>query len=386
MTLAPWNLEAWNNLNERRRRGALPHAILLAGPAGLGKREFAEAFARALLCNSPREDGHACDTCRACRFVAAGTHPDLVRISFELRDDGKPRTELTVDQMRNLSERLTLTAQFGGAQIALIDPADAMNHAASNALLKTLEEPTPGTIIVLVANTPSRLSATIRSRCQRIEFRVPETKAALQWLAARGVSGKPAADALHASDGNPGLALDWAQGEALKLRGEVAKDLRELNAGVSAAFDVAQRWSREESDLRLRFAASLVQQQGRAQAHGGEALSAGGPLALTQAVDLAKLAAWFDRANRTRDLLRGPTPKKICTARNHGLLRGLFAHDTRLGPPLPQTPRGVGLERAPASATETGAFCFCMRGWPQLAFSVRRANPRAGLFPHADKR
>jgi len=306
MTLAPWNLEAWNNLNERRRRGALPHAILLAGPAGLGKREFAEAFARALLCNSPSEDGHACDTCRACRFVAAGTHPDLVRISFELRDDGKPRTELTVDQMRNLSERLTLTAQFGGAQIALIDPADAMNHAASNALLKTLEEPTPGTIIVLVANTPSRLSATIRSRCQRIEFRVPETKAALQWLAARGVSGKPAADALHASDGNPGLALDWAQSEALKLRGEVAKDLRELNAGVSAAFDVAQRWSREESDLRLRFAASLVQQQGRAQAHGGEALSAGGPLALTQAVDLAKLAAWFDRANRTRDLLRGP--------------------------------------------------------------------------------
>jgi len=306
MTLAPWNLEAWSNLHERRRRGALPHAILLAGPGGLGKREFAEAFARALLCNSPREDGHACDTCRACRFVAAGTHPDLVRISFELRDDGKPRTELTVDQMRNLSERLTLTAQFGGAQIALIDPADAMNHAASNALLKTLEEPTPGTIIVLVANTPSRLSATIRSRCQRIEFRVPETKAALQWLAARGVSGKPAADALHASDGNPGLALDWAQGEALKLRGEVAKDLRELNAGVSAAFDVAQRWSRDESDLRLRFAASLVQQQGRAQAHGGEALSAGGPLALTQAVDLAKLAAWFDRANRTRDLLRGP--------------------------------------------------------------------------------
>ena len=70
--------------------------------------------------------------------------------------------------------------------------------------------------------------------------------------------------------------------------------------------DVAQRWSRDESDLRLRFAASLVQQQGRAQAHGGEALSAGGPLALTQAVDLAKLAAWFDRANRTRDLLRGP--------------------------------------------------------------------------------
>ena len=306
MKLAPWNLDAWGNLVERRKRDALPHAILLAGPAGLGKREFADAFARALLCQSPGDDGQACDVCRACKLVAAGTHPDLVRVTFELRDDGKSRTELTVDQMRSLSERLGLTAQFGGAQIALIDPADAMNHAASNALLKTLEEPTPGTIIVLIADFPSRLSATIRSRCQRIDFRVPETKLALQWLSAQGVSGKPATEALNASDGNPGLALEWAQGEVMKLRGEIAKDLRELNAGIAGAFEVAQRWSRDESDLRLRFAASLVQQQGRAQAQGGQTLSAGGPLALTQTVDLAKLAAWFDRANRTRDLLRGP--------------------------------------------------------------------------------
>jgi len=306
MTLAPWNLDAWSSLGERRRRDALPHATLLAGPAGLGKREFADAFARALLCESTSTDGFACGICRACKLVAAGTHPDLVRIAFELRDDGKLRTELTVDQMRALSARLALTAQFDGVQIALIDPADAMNHAASNALLKTLEEPTPGTIIMLIADHPSRLSATIRSRCQRIEFRVPETKLVLQWLAAQGVDGRQATDALNASDGNPGLALAWAQGEALKLRGAVAQDLRELNAGVAAAYDVAQRWSREEADLRLRFAASLVQQQGRAQAQGGATLSAGGPLALTRAVDLVKLTAWFDRANRTRDLLRGP--------------------------------------------------------------------------------
>jgi len=311
VTLAPWNVDAWSSLGERRRRDALPHAILLAGPAGLGKREFADAFARALLCESIRADGFACATCRACKLVAAGTHPDLVRVNFELRDDGKSRTELTVDQMRALSERLALTAQFGGAQVALIDPADAMNHAASNALLKTLEEPTAGTIIVLIADYPARLSATIRSRCQRIEFRVPDGRLALQWLAVQGIDGKQAADALNAGDGNPGLALAWAQGEALKLRGEVAQDLRELNAGVAAAFEVAQRWSREESDLRLRFAASLVQQQGRAQAQGGATLSAGGPLALTRAVDLVKLTSWFDRANRTRDLLRGPIRSEL---------------------------------------------------------------------------
>ena len=335
MTLAPWNRDAWRNLGERRRRGALPHAILLAGPAGLGKREFAAAFARALLCEAPGDDGHACGACRACRLVVAGTHPDLIRVNLELRDDGKPRTELTVDQMRGLSERLALTAQFGGAQIALIDPADAMNVSASNALLKTLEEPTPGTIIVLVADYPSRLSATIRSRCQRIEFHVPESRLALEWLAAHGVAGRPAQEALAASDGNPGLALAWSQGEALKLRGEVAKDLRELNAGVAAAFDVAQRWSRDESDLRLRFAAALVQQQGRAQAQGGQALSAGGPLALTQTIDLAKLSAWFDRANRTRDLLRGPIRPELAMLELLGAWTGAAAanRNTQLGSP-----------------------------------------------------
>ena len=301
MTLAPWNEEAWRSLHERCRRDALPHALLLSGPAGLGKREFADAFARALLCSAPGADGHACGVCRACKLFDAGSHPDLVRVNFELRDDGKPRTELTVDQMRALSERLTLTAQFGGGQIALIDPADAMNVNASNALLKTLEEPTPGTIIVLLADHPTRLSATIRSRCQRIDFRVAPAVDARHWLQKHGIDDKLAQDALTASDGNPGLALSWARSGAVKLRGEVARDMSDLGAGRSAPLEVAQRWSRDEIDLRLRFAAALAQQQGRARAQGLNS-----PLALTAPADLPKLAAWFDQANRTRDLLRGP--------------------------------------------------------------------------------
>jgi DNA polymerase-3 subunit delta' len=303
VTLVPWNDDAWRNLQERRRRNALPHALLLCGPAALGKREFADAFARALLCNTPRADGHACGQCRACKLFAAGSHPDMVRVDLELRDDGKPRTELTVDQMRSLSERLSLTAQFGGGQIALIDPADAMNPSASNALLKTLEEPTPGTTIVLIADHPTRLSATIRSRCQRIEFRVPADAVARSWLLAQGVDAKLASEALAAGDGNPGLALAWARSGAMKLRSEVAKDLHDLSAGLAQAYDVAQRWSRDQSDLRLRFAAALVQQQARALALTSASTR---PLALTAAVELPKLALWFDQANRTRDLLRGP--------------------------------------------------------------------------------
>ena len=280
--LAPWNEEAWRNLHERRQRSALPHALLLCGAAGLGKREFADAFASALLCSAPRADGQACGECRACPRLAAGTHPDLVRVNFELRDDGKPRTEITVDQIRFLNERLSLTAQFGGGQIALIDPADALNNSAGNALLKTLEEPTSGTVIVLLADHPSRLAATIRSRCQRIEFRVPAAAVAGQWLQKNGVDGKVAQEALVASDGNPGLALAWSRSGA-------------------QAWDVAQRWSRDHADLRLRFAAALAQRQGRASVQGSDS-----PLALTAATDLPKLAQWFDQVNRTRDLLRGP--------------------------------------------------------------------------------
>jgi DNA polymerase-3 subunit delta' len=122
MTLAPWLAGAWKQLAERRERGTLPHAILIAGPAGLNKREFAEAFATAMLCQNAPGDQLACGTCRACLLIAAGSHPDRVKIEIELRDDGKPRTELTVDQIRRLSERLALTPQFGGMQIATIEP------------------------------------------------------------------------------------------------------------------------------------------------------------------------------------------------------------------------------------------------------------------------
>jgi DNA polymerase-3 subunit delta' len=300
MKLADWNSEAWHNLTQRRRGGTLPHALLLGGPAGLGKREFADVFARAMLCQSVLPDGHACGACRACKLCAVGTHPDLARIGLELRDDGKLRSEITVDQMRNLSERLTLTAQFGGGQIALIDPADTLNVSASNALLKTLEEPTPGTIIVLIADYPARLSATIRSRCQRLDFRIPATAPAQAWLVAQGIDKTAARRALAASGGNPGQALLWSRGSGLKLRDEVARDLRELRSGGSA-FDTAQRWSRDEVDLRLLFAAALVAEESRAQALGHH-----GPLALTAATDFTKLTTWFGDANRMRDLLRGP--------------------------------------------------------------------------------
>jgi len=303
MTLAAWNDDAWTRLIERQRRGTLAHAILLCGEAGLGKRAFADELTRGLLCESPSPRGFACGTCRGCRLLAAGSHPDLVRISLETRDDGKLRTEIVIEQMRVLGERLALTPQFGRGQAAIVDPADALNPNAANALLKTLEEPTPGTVIVLVADNPSRLPATIRSRCQRVDFRPPAHALAVAWLAAQGSDGASAEDALRAGDGNPGRALTWLRSGALKVRVEVRTDLAALLSGAASPLEVAQRWSRDDADLRLQFAASLAREQAGAQAG---ARGAAGPFALTAAVELPKLTAWFDRANQIRELLRGP--------------------------------------------------------------------------------
>src|SRR5438046_3074335 len=94
---APWHVVAWSGLAARGVLGRVPHALLLCGPEGLGKRAFASAFAAALLCQNVRADAMACGACRACRLVQAGSHPDLVRIGLELRDDGKPRTEIVVE-------------------------------------------------------------------------------------------------------------------------------------------------------------------------------------------------------------------------------------------------------------------------------------------------
>ena len=183
MTLQPWLAPAWQLLADALRSGRIHHALLFGSPRGYGKRALADAFAAAALCPQRGADGRACGVCRSCLLVAAGSHPDLVRVTFELRDDGKTRTELTVDQLRALGHRLALSSQFGGLQIAVIDPADAMNASAANALLKTLEEPASATIIVLVADDPSRLPATIRSRCQRIDIAAAGARAGARMAA-----------------------------------------------------------------------------------------------------------------------------------------------------------------------------------------------------------
>lgn len=312
---APWQQRVHDQAALALDAGRLGHGLLFCGPARLGKLAVAERLANRLLCTDRTQGGEPCGACRSCRLFAARSqsdpletrpdgslafpggrsgHPDLLQVSFAINDKSRPprpRTEIVIDQMRRLSEQMTLSAQFGQTKIAIIDPADAINHAGANALLKTLEEPVPGRYLWLVSDHPSRLSATIRSRCQRLEFRLPPRAEALEWLQKSGHAGAEADEALDAARGHPGLAAQWLQTDALALRREVESDLERVATGEAGVVETAQRWVADaSSDLRLQFAADL------AVARAGTDL--------TDPSRTRSLTEWFDRANRARELMR----------------------------------------------------------------------------------
>lgn len=307
--MSPWLQRAFTRLAEAQAEGRLPHALLVCGPAGLGKRLLAELLMSRLLCQSITAAGEACGGCRSCKLRSAGSHPDLMRIGLEENEKtGKLRSEIVIQQIRALSAKLALTPQLGGAQVVLIEPAEAMNNSAANALLKTLEEPHAGCLLLLVSDQPFRLPATIRSRCQRVELRLPSASEALQWLQSQGVAAAKAQAALAAARGNPGQAMSLLSAGGLELQREVRADLEGLKAGKLGAAETARRWCDEQLDRRLRLAADHVRDASM------EDLALG----LTPPHNFPKLAAWFDQANRLRELIHTPVRTDLMLV---GLLR-----------------------------------------------------------------
>ena len=171
----PWHQPAWQDLLNRKKSNQLPHAILLNGVEGLGKQYFAQGFAELLLCQTGNL--HACGTCSSCHLLAANNHPDLIIVQPE--ENSKM---IKIEQIRNLVTQLNQTSHQGGYKIAIINQAELLNIAASNSLLKTLEEPSTNVIIILVTSHPAALAITIRSRCQVVTIRAPDAVLAQQWL------------------------------------------------------------------------------------------------------------------------------------------------------------------------------------------------------------
>lgn len=300
-TLPPWLLPVWQSLLRSLDQRRLHHALLVTGPAGLGKRQLAGALIDAALCIGRSPGEGACGLCRSCVLLAAGSHPDRVHVTLELRDDGKLRSEILIDQIRALSQRFALASQFGGLQLALVEPAELMNTSAANGLLKTLEEPTPASVIVLVSDDASRLPATIRSRCQRIGVVMPDREQALCWLHEQGVASDAAASALVLAQGNPGAALALASGDGHALHGQCQRDLAALARGRKSALAIAGEWSQDRPALRVWLAAIAAQDEARRLGRGEN-----GSFGLTGHTEIQKLATWFGHANEVRRLLDTP--------------------------------------------------------------------------------
>ncbi|WP_210411903.1 DNA polymerase III subunit delta' [Noviherbaspirillum sp. UKPF54] len=204
--LYPWQSTPWQQLQQLKQR--LPHAILFHGPEGIGKTAFAERFAQSLLCQSPDALGHACGACDSCGWFAQYNHPDYRRVRPEALEDeaseaedgaeagegkksGKasktPSKEIKIDQIRALADFMNISTHRQGMRVVLLYPAEALNTAAANALLKTLEEPPPHTMFLLVSNSLERLLPTILSRCRKFALAMPSAEQALAWLSEQGV-------------------------------------------------------------------------------------------------------------------------------------------------------------------------------------------------------
>jgi DNA polymerase-3 subunit delta' len=258
MSVHPWNAP----LLQRLSAETLPHALLLSGAAGIGKRELALALAARLMC----ERGDACGVCNACRWLAQGAHPDLRVIEPEMDEDsGKVRPEIRIEQIRTMTAALSLSAHQHGWRIVVICPVERMNAAAANALLKTLEEPPPQTLLILVSHHPRRLLATVRSRCRLVAVGLPPTELARDWLLAQGVES--AEDLLAEAGGAPLAALELADAERSRLReGWIAAlarpdlpSLLPLAAGAKDSLAEAHGWlTRWLHDLAGQRLAAIV--------------------------------------------------------------------------------------------------------------------------------
>jgi DNA polymerase-3 subunit delta' len=244
----PWQQEVWQGFIQQFSDNRLPHALMLAGSAGLGKRHLAMAMAQYVLCQRPVSES-ACGQCKACELNRAGTHPDFIQVAPE-----EPGKAIKVDHVRAMTEKQNNTAQQSGYKVVTLMPAEAMNSNAANALLKTLEEPAANTLLILVTDTPSAVLPTIRSRCQLRTMASPPREQSLHWLTPLvSGSGHSAAELLALTRGAPLAARDLLQGEALELRQRWALDLEQLAVGQADTLSVAASWHKAGGEAAVEW-------------------------------------------------------------------------------------------------------------------------------------
>ncbi len=301
--LCPWQQPIWEQLMGQWSQQRLPHALLICGPEGIGKRRLVAALAKKLLCQGAQQAldqggsadpiAPACGRCESCAWFDADSHPDWRYICRE-----EKKRFIVIDQIQKLLHFCGQTAFAGGAKVAVIDPADDMNLNSANALLKTLEEPQPGTFLILISDRPARLLATIRSRCQSVRLELPPPDQGLQWLQTLVGGESLARELLQEAGDRPLKALHLHEQDVLSQWRDCDQALESAISGKTSWTKLAEQWAKRDLHELLDWWIRRFTALAKAQA--------GGPANLVPVMQhlQAKPATWvLDAADRGMRLL-----------------------------------------------------------------------------------
>lgn len=278
----PWLEPLQRALDSALQSDRVGHALLLQVSPGLGGEWLATWLAARLFCTQLREREYTvgaaplrspCGECLACRRVQTDEQPDLM-VLRPIEDS----REIRIDQVRELLSELTLTSHAGGRKLAIITPADKLNRAAANALLKTLEEPTSGSLLVLVTGEPSRLPVTVLSRCTRLQRPPPSSAELLEWLQQHTGGQKADWEAVLQVLGAKPLEAMTADTHALaQLQRDTVRALEQAAAGSLDPVETAESWGKDDYALRVVCIESWLIGRIRAWARGSGGGLGGGP-------------------------------------------------------------------------------------------------------------
>jgi DNA polymerase-3 subunit delta' len=306
-SILPWQTGARERVEAALSGGRLPHALLVQGADGVGKEWFAAALAAALLCTGRGATLAACGRCAECLLTRAGSHPDLHWVRR-----AEDRKTISVDQIREVAERLAMTSMRRGRRVAIVTPAHAMTPNAQNALLKTLEEPAAGALLVLVSARPSALLPTLRSRCQRIELPRPDETEARAWLASE-LGSEPPARLLALARGAPLRAFALAP-HAAELDSRMCELLEAYLGGRREATATAEAMLGEGLPVRLDWLESWLSDVARrrlADATGVTLPAAPVLQRFAAEVNITALFGLIDRLREAKRLLDGPVAAQL---------------------------------------------------------------------------
>ena len=238
----PWLADKFTGLVSRYSAGTLHHGLLFMGPKSLGKKALCESLAASLLCQTKvRDTASACGTCKSCLLLAAGSHPDLNIVIPE-------KTQIGIDQVRSAIAKLNQTAQLSGNKVLVIPNIELMSESASNSLLKTLEEPTANTYLLLTSNEAQKLLPTVLSRCEKILIAPPTYQQSVSWLQTKNVD-IPSQEALLANANSPLRYLSSLSDDSQLNFNDFETALTKLRSGQESPSRLAEVWKAEANNM-----------------------------------------------------------------------------------------------------------------------------------------